>query len=140
MAKNTGKHNNLSAPSVKKLPQQRIIVGGVFLLVLNIGLQITDAFWDSVIQTEVSENVSSPSSGFLMVKGFHSCVTVESLLPILSTEGHYLWSKNTVFWDAIKAVSIIDGVRDFVQCTSSSIQRFRERIGSIFRVPQLCCC
>jgi hypothetical protein len=57
---------------------------------------------------DVSENTSPPSSGFLIVIGPHSCVTVESLLISLSTEGHYVWSKNSVLWDAFTAVTIID--------------------------------
>jgi hypothetical protein len=37
-------------------------------------------------KTDVSENMSPLSSGFLVVKGFHSCVTVETLFISLSTE------------------------------------------------------
>jgi hypothetical protein len=47
----------------------------------------------TVAGTDVSENISLPSSGSLKVIGFHSCITVESLLIILSIEGHYLGSK-----------------------------------------------
>jgi hypothetical protein len=62
----------------------------------------------ALVRTDVSENILPPSSGFLTVIGFHSCVTVESLLYSLSIEGYYLWSKNTVFLNAFMAVSIID--------------------------------
>jgi hypothetical protein len=51
----------------------------------------------AVVRIDVSENLSPPSSGFLSVIWFHSWVTVESLLVGLSLEGHYIWSKNTVF-------------------------------------------
>jgi hypothetical protein len=40
--------------------------------------------------TDVSESVSFPFSGFLRVTGPHSCVTVESLLISLCTEGYYV--------------------------------------------------
>jgi hypothetical protein len=45
----------------------------------------------AVVRTYVAENISTPSSWFLRVIGFHCCVTVESLLINLSTEEHYVW-------------------------------------------------
>jgi hypothetical protein len=49
---------------------------------------IKDAFWDYVpCSTNVSENVSSPSSVFLRMISFHSYINVETLLLSLSTEG-----------------------------------------------------
>jgi hypothetical protein len=47
--------------------------------------------------TDVSENISPPSLGFLRVIGFHSYVTMEPLLISLSIEEYYIGSKNTVF-------------------------------------------
>jgi hypothetical protein len=41
---------------------------------------------------------------------------METLLIILSIEGNYFWSRNTVFWDAFTAVSIADALWDFVPC------------------------
>jgi hypothetical protein len=38
-----------------------------------------------LVRTDVSENVSPPSSGFLRVTGIHSCITVASLLISLSS-------------------------------------------------------
>jgi hypothetical protein len=43
-----------------------------------------------VVRTDVSENISLPSSGFFRVIGFHNCVSVEFLLIGLSTEEYYL--------------------------------------------------
>jgi hypothetical protein len=62
----------------------------------------------ALVRTDVSDNISPPSSGLLWVIEFHNCLTVESLLFSLSIDGYYLWSKNTVFWDAFTSVSIID--------------------------------
>jgi hypothetical protein len=56
----------------------------------------------AVFRTDVSENVSSQSSGFLRLIGFHSCVIS------LSIEGYYLWSKSAAFWEAFMVVSVID--------------------------------
>jgi hypothetical protein len=42
---------------------------------------------------------------------------VESLLLSLSTQGYYVGSKNTVFWDVFTAVSMADVFWDFVPCT-----------------------
>jgi hypothetical protein len=47
-----------------------------------------------LVITDVSENMSPPSSGFLKVIGFHSCVNVESLLVNFSIEVYYVGSKN----------------------------------------------
>jgi hypothetical protein len=41
----------------------------------------------ALVRADVSETASSSSSGFLRVVRFHSCVTMESLLISLSTEG-----------------------------------------------------
>jgi hypothetical protein len=68
----------------------------------------------AVVRTNVSENISPPSSGFLRVRGFHSCVTMESLLINLSRDGYYVGSKKTVRWDAFRAVSMIDVFWDSV--------------------------
>jgi hypothetical protein len=62
----------------------------------------------ALITTDVSENISPPSSGILKVKEFHSCGTMEALLVSLSIGGYYAGSKNTVFWDVFTAVSMID--------------------------------
>jgi hypothetical protein len=40
----------------------------------------------ALVRTDVSENITPPSSGFLRVLGLHSCVTVETLLISLSIE------------------------------------------------------
>jgi hypothetical protein len=48
----------------------------------------------ALVRTDVSEHILPPSSNFIKVMGFHSCVTVESLLISLSIEGYYIWSKN----------------------------------------------
>jgi hypothetical protein len=61
----------------------------------------------ALVRTNVSENISLLSSGFLRVMGSNICVTVESLLMSLYIEGSYLWSKNTALWDAFTAVSIV---------------------------------
>jgi hypothetical protein len=66
------------------------------------------------VRTNVSENISSPSSGFLKVITFHSCVIMESLLVSISVEESYVGSKNTVFWDVFTAVSVTDVFWDFV--------------------------
>jgi hypothetical protein len=52
----------------------------------------------AVVRTDISGNITPPSSGFLRVRGLHSCVTVESLLINLSTKGYYVGSKNILFW------------------------------------------
>jgi hypothetical protein len=62
----------------------------------------------ALVRTGVSVNMSPPSSRFLRMIGPLCCVTVEPLLIILSTERYNLWSKNTVFRDAFRAVLIID--------------------------------
>jgi hypothetical protein len=62
----------------------------------------------ALVRTDVSENVSSPSSVFFGITGFHSCVAMESLLLNLTIEGCYLWSKNAVLWSVFTAVSITD--------------------------------
>jgi hypothetical protein len=89
----------------------------------------------AVARTDVSENVSSLSSGFLRVTRFHSRVTVESLLLIRSIEGYYLWLKDTVLWNSFTVVSIMDSFWDFVPCGSSSNRCFRVPWGD--RIPQL---
>jgi hypothetical protein len=33
----------------------------------------------ALVRTDISEDISSPSLGFLSVIGFHSCVTVETI-------------------------------------------------------------
>jgi hypothetical protein len=66
----------------------------------------------------VSERISPPSSGFLSVIGFHSCVTVESLFMVEEL--------CLVEWSH-------DGIND--RCLSGENRRFGERIASIFRVP-----
>jgi hypothetical protein len=43
----------------------------------------------AVVRTDVSEKTSAPSSGFLGVIEFHSCVTVEWLFISLSIDGYY---------------------------------------------------
>jgi hypothetical protein len=48
----------------------------------------------AVVITDASENISSPSSGFLKVIGRHNCVTVESLLISLSIERYCVGTKN----------------------------------------------
>jgi hypothetical protein len=53
----------------------------------------------ALVQTNVSENVSSPSSEFLKFKGFHNYVAEETLLLSLSKQGHCYYSMNTVFRD-----------------------------------------
>jgi hypothetical protein len=45
---------------------------------------------------------------FLRVIGFLRCVIVKSLLISLSIEVYYLWANNTVFWDALTAVTVTD--------------------------------
>jgi hypothetical protein len=47
-----------------------------------------------LVTSDVSENIPPPSSRFLMVVIFHSCVAVESLLVSLSIEGYYVGSRN----------------------------------------------
>jgi hypothetical protein len=62
--------------------------------VLKHPLSVIDVFWGTkrlaVVRTDVSEIISLPSSGFIRVIGFHSCVTVESLLISLPIEGYYV--------------------------------------------------
>jgi hypothetical protein len=70
-------------------------------------------------------------AGFLRVIGFHSCVTMETLLISLSIEGCYVWSRNTVLCDAFMA-SIKDAFWDFVPCSSGLNPLFGERIVYIF--------
>jgi hypothetical protein len=74
--------------------------------------------WDfvpcGVVRTNVLENISHPSTGFLRVLGLHSCVTMESLLISLSTEEYYVRSTNTDFCGVFTAVIIIDVFWDFV--------------------------
>jgi hypothetical protein len=58
----------------------------------------------TLVRTDVSENISPSFSGCLRVIGFHSGVTVESLLVGLSIEeycplGCFHGSINDVFWD-----------------------------------------
>jgi hypothetical protein len=53
--------------------------------------------------------MSPPSSRFLMVIGFHSCVTMESLLI------SYVGLKNTVFWQVFVAVSMIHFSWDYTK-------------------------
>jgi hypothetical protein len=43
----------------------------------------------ALFQTDISENMLSPSSEVLMLVGFDSCATMETLLLSLSIEGHY---------------------------------------------------
>jgi hypothetical protein len=62
----------------------------------------------AVVVADVSVKVSSPSSGLAMLIGFLICVTVGSQFSCC-IERHYLWSKNTVLWDVLTAVSAIDG-------------------------------
>jgi hypothetical protein len=40
--------------------------------------------------TNVSENISPPSSGFLRVIGLHNCVTLESMFVSPSIEAYYI--------------------------------------------------
>jgi hypothetical protein len=98
----------------------------------------TDAFWDFVPCSSSSNRrfgeLSSPTYGFLRVIGFHSCYR-GSLLLSLSTEGYYVWSKNTVLWEALTAVSIKDALWYFVPCNSSSNRRFGGHVASVFSVP-----
>jgi hypothetical protein len=58
------------------------------------------------------EHIASIFRVFLKVMGFHSCVTVESMLNNLSKEGYYIRQKNTVFWDVSTTVSIRHFFRD----------------------------
>jgi hypothetical protein len=60
------------------------------------------------VRTDVSENISPPSSGFLKVLRSHIYVTMESLLMSLSIEGYCVALKNTALWDAFTAVSMIE--------------------------------
>jgi hypothetical protein len=50
-----------------------------------------------LVRTAVSENISPPSSGFLRVKGLHSCVTMEWFLISLSIEGYYVGQRTLSF-------------------------------------------
>jgi hypothetical protein len=56
----------------------------------------------ALVRTDVWEIMS------LLSSGSHSCVTVESHFRSLFREGHHLWWKSAVFWDAFRAVSIKD--------------------------------
>jgi hypothetical protein len=51
----------------------------------------------ALVLTDVSENISPPSSGFLSVRGPSSCITVESLVISLFIEGFQVGSSNTLF-------------------------------------------
>jgi hypothetical protein len=59
---------------------------------------LIDVFWGItqivLVITDVSEDISLPSSRSLRVLVLHSCVTVESLLISLPIEGHYVGPKN----------------------------------------------
>jgi hypothetical protein len=67
-----------------------------------------------LVSTDVLENILPPSLGFLKVTGFHSCVTVASLLISFTKEGYYVGSKNAIFWVVFMVVSMIDFFCDFV--------------------------
>jgi hypothetical protein len=82
----------------------------------------------AAVRTDVSENISLVSLVFLRLIKFHSCVALESLMISLSIDEYYLWSTNTVLWDAFMAVPIIDAFWDFTPCSSSSDRRFGEHI------------
>jgi hypothetical protein len=68
---------------------------------------------------DVSENISPPSSGVVMFMGFHSRITVFTLVLSLSIEGHHKMLKNSVFWDVFTEVSIKDVFWDFVPCSTN---------------------
>jgi hypothetical protein len=73
---------------LKIIKVQRTLSSGT--LMLDDGVMSSAALYCvALFQTDVLENVQSPSSGVLMLIGFHSCITVETLLLSLSTEGHY---------------------------------------------------
>jgi hypothetical protein len=61
-----------------------------------------------LVRTDVSENILSPISGFLRAIGLHSHISLELLLISLPIKGYYVGLKNTVFWDVITAVSVVD--------------------------------
>jgi hypothetical protein len=64
---------------------------------------------EGLVRTDVSETVSSPSSGLLKAIEFHSCVTVQpTTVDQPLQRGYHVGSKNTVLWDAFTAVSIKD--------------------------------
>jgi hypothetical protein len=42
----------------------------------------------ALARTDVSENLLSPSSRFLKLIGFHSCITMETLFLSLSVKGY----------------------------------------------------
>jgi hypothetical protein len=88
----------------------------------------------ALVRTDVSENALSPSSEFFGVICFHSCVSVESLLVSLPIKEEHLWPKNTVLWNALTRVSIVDASWDFEHCSSSSNRRFGKNISN-FVVP-----
>jgi hypothetical protein len=69
----------------------------------------------ALVRIVVSEDIAS----IFRVIGFHSCVTVDSLLIDLPVEGYYLLSKKTVLWDAFIVASVIDALWDFIRCGSS---------------------
>jgi hypothetical protein len=73
----------------------------------------------ALVKTDFSENMSPSSSGFFRVIGFHTCITVESLIISLSIERYYVGSKNTVFCDVFTAVSRIDIFWDVAPCGCS---------------------
>jgi hypothetical protein len=73
--------------------------------ILQLYISYQDAFWElyrvALVRSDVSENVSSSSSVFLMVIRFHSCVTVESLLLSIPAFQHSSIPafQQTVFFD-----------------------------------------
>jgi hypothetical protein len=52
----------------------------------------------AIVRADVSEDISSTSSGFLRVIGLHSCVTVKLLLTTISTAAAVKASQKTVFF------------------------------------------
>jgi hypothetical protein len=69
--------------------------------------------------SDVSENISPPSSDFHRLAEFHICVGVESLLISLSIEGYNLGLKNAVILIVFTAVNLINVFWDFVVHDSS---------------------
>jgi hypothetical protein len=51
----------------------------------------------ALVITDISGNISPPSSRFLRVMGFHNLITVESVFINLSIEGFYVGPNNAVF-------------------------------------------
>jgi hypothetical protein len=68
----------------------------------------------ALVRTDVSENVSCTSSGFLRVIGFCKFITVKTLFISLSIERKCLCSKNHLFWGVFTGVPIINAFWDFV--------------------------